>query len=176
MSAAKTQWVRADLNHAHVARFTRSWSTSNPYHRICGSRIVRRKMGPGGFEPREHGRSLRSRCVFSLSNPCNHTNGAGSSFHSSQSPSEVGPGGFEPRGLHFARPLGSNRHAIRSSRPFVAEWVRADLNHRPRPCKGHVITNLDHGPASEGTVYGEITLTKGQREGVTAQFRTSVRF
>ena len=58
----------------------------------------------------------------------------------------MGWGGFEPRGLASLVLWAQTAETIRSSRPFVAGWVGADLNRRLPPCEGGIITGLDHRP------------------------------
>jgi len=50
-------------------------------------------MGSGGFEPREDGRSLRSRCVFSTPNRRSHHGAVAHELFVL----EMGSGGFEPK-------------------------------------------------------------------------------
>jgi hypothetical protein len=66
----------------------------------------------------------------------------------------MGRGGFEPdadvlvRSAHCARLSGfKSATPFAAHELFAAKWVGADLNRRPPPCQGGVITSLDHQPA-----------------------------
>ena len=129
-------------------RFARPLGSNRRNHPLLTS--VRRRMGWGGFEPPER-RSL------SLVVPC---------FKSAQQTNLrltvlfgaklVGWGGFEPQEdslrssskvqIHVPTQTPLAPLFVRRSRR--QKWVGADLNRRPPPCQGGVITNLDHQPSS----------------------------
>ncbi len=80
------------LGRALRVRGTAARRSAGGFHSSFLTSVRHRRVGPGGFEPEEDSLRSSSRARILVI----HTDGAGSSLHSSQSPSEVGPGGFEP--------------------------------------------------------------------------------